>query len=75
MTDNRESVEIQAIKAEPNSTVIVSGVDKPDGFKRFCAESWTASIKLVDNARRKQQERNQRNTAGYDMAFEFLKTL
>ncbi|MBE9580084.1 MAG: Fic family protein [Proteobacteria bacterium] len=34
-------------------------VDKLDRFKRFCAESWSESIKLVDNARRKQQERNQ----------------
>ena len=34
-------------------------VDKLGRFKRFCAKSWSGSIKLVDNARRKQQERNQ----------------
>jgi len=34
-------------------------VDKLYRFKRFCAQSWSESIKLVDNARRKQQERNQ----------------
>ena len=37
-------------------------VDKLDRFKRFCAQSWSASINLVDNARRKQQERNQQTT-------------
>ena len=34
-------------------------IDKLDRFKRFCAESWSESIKLVDNAHRKQRERNQ----------------
>ena len=36
-------------------------IDKLDRFKRFCAESWSESIKLVDDARRKQRERNQKN--------------
>ncbi|MEA3342201.1 MAG: Fic family protein, partial [Chloroflexota bacterium] len=38
---------------------LLPDVDKLDRFKRFCAESWSGSIKLVDNAQRKQQERNQ----------------
>ncbi len=44
-------------------TVTASGellpeVDKLDRFKRFCAESWAGSIKLVDEAHKKQKERN-----------------
>ena len=39
---------------------LLPDVNKLDGFKRFCAESWSESIKLVDNAHRKQQERNHR---------------
>ncbi len=38
---------------------LLPDVDKLDRFKCFCAESWSGSIKLVDNAHRKQQERNQ----------------
>jgi hypothetical protein len=38
-------------------------VDKLDRFRRFCAESWAESIRLVDTARRKQQDRYQRNTS------------
>jgi len=38
---------------------LLPDVAKLDRFKRFCAESWSESIKLVDNARRKQQDRNQ----------------
>jgi Fic family protein len=38
---------------------LLPDVDKLDRFKRFCAESWSGSIRLVDNAQRKQQERNQ----------------
>ena len=34
-------------------------IDKLDRFKQFCAESWSESIKLVDDAYKKQQERNQ----------------
>ncbi|MEA2084662.1 MAG: Fic family protein [Thermodesulfobacteriota bacterium] len=34
-------------------------IDKLDRFKRFCAKSWSESIKLVDDAHKKQQERNQ----------------
>jgi len=34
-------------------------VGKLDRFKRFCAESWSESVKLVDDAHKKQQERNQ----------------
>ncbi len=33
-------------------------VDKLDRFKQFCAESWSESIKLVDEAHGKQRERN-----------------
>lgn len=36
-------------------------VDKLHKFERFCGESWSESIQLVDRAREKQQERNQRN--------------
>ena len=37
-------------------------VDKVDRFKRFCAESWSESIKLVDDAHGKQKKRDkQRN--------------
>jgi len=37
---------------------LLPDVDNLERFKRFCAKSWSGSIKLVDNARRKQQERN-----------------
>ncbi len=37
---------------------LLPDVDKLERFKRFCAKSWIESIKLVDNAHRKQQERN-----------------
>jgi Fic family protein len=37
-------------------------IDKLDRFKRFCAESWSESIKLVEEAHRKQQERKQQIT-------------
>ncbi len=43
---------------------LLPDVNKLDRFKRFCAESWSESIKLVDNARRKQQERNQHKNKG-----------
>ena len=44
---------------------LLPDVDKLDRFKQFCAESWSGwSIKLVDNARRKQQERNQQKSKG-----------
>ncbi len=36
-------------------------MDKLDRFRRFCSESWSESMKLVDQARKKQKERNQRN--------------
>jgi len=39
-------------------------VDKLGRFKRFCAESWSESIKLVDEAHKKQQERNQQENKG-----------
>ena len=38
---------------------LLSNVDKLDRFKLFCAKSWSGSIELVDNARRKQRERSQ----------------
>ena len=38
---------------------LLPDVDKLDRFKRFCSKSWSASVNLVDNAFRKQQERNQ----------------
>ena len=34
-------------------------IDKVDRFKQFCNESWSESIRLVDEAHRKQQARNQ----------------
>jgi len=37
---------------------LLPDVDKLDRFKRFCAESWSESIKLVDDAQRMQQGRN-----------------
>jgi len=43
---------------------LLPDVGKLDRFKRFCAKSWSGSIKLVDNARRKQQERNQQINKG-----------
>jgi Fic family protein len=39
-------------------------IDKLDRFKRFCSESWSGSIKLVDEAHKKQQERNQQKNKG-----------
>ena len=33
-------------------------LDKLDRFTRLCSESWSESIKLVDNAHKKQKERN-----------------
>ena len=33
-------------------------VDKLDRFKQLCSESWSQSIRLVDEAHRKQKERN-----------------
>lgn len=38
---------------------LLPDVDKLDRFKRFCTKSWSESMNLVDNACRKQQERNQ----------------
>ena len=32
--------------------------DKLDRFKQFCSESWSESIKLVDEAHKKQGKRN-----------------
>ena len=37
---------------------LLPDVDKLDRFKRFCAESWSDSIKLVDEAHKKQKERS-----------------
>jgi Fic family protein len=37
---------------------LLPDVDKLDRFKRFCAESWSESIKLMDEAHKKQKERN-----------------
>jgi len=39
-------------------TELLPEVDKLDRFKRFCAESWAGSTKLVDEAHKKQKERN-----------------
>ncbi|MBW1790157.1 MAG: Fic family protein, partial [Deltaproteobacteria bacterium] len=36
---------------------LLPNTDKLGRFIRFCAESWSESIKLVDNARKKQLER------------------
>jgi len=37
---------------------VLPDVDKLDRFKQFCSESWSESIKLVDEAHKKQKERN-----------------
>ncbi len=37
---------------------LLPDVDKLDRFKRFCVECWSESIKLVDNAHRKQKARS-----------------
>ena len=37
---------------------LLPDVDKLDRFKQFCHEAWSDSLKLVDNARKKQQERS-----------------
>ena len=37
---------------------LIPDVDKLDRFKQFCSESWSESIKLVDEAHKKQKERN-----------------
>lgn len=37
---------------------LLPDVDKLDRFKLFCAESWSESIKFVDEAHKKQKERN-----------------
>ena len=37
---------------------LLPGLDKLDRFKRFCAESWSESINLVDEAHQKQEKRN-----------------
>lgn len=41
---------------------LLPDVDKLDRFKQFCSESWSQSIRLVDEAHRKQQERKQQIT-------------
>ena len=43
---------------------LLPDVDKLDRFKQFCNESWSGSLKLVDNAHKKQQERNQQKNKG-----------
>ncbi|OPX38911.1 MAG: cell filamentation protein Fic [Desulfobacteraceae bacterium 4484_190.2] len=43
---------------------LLTHVDKLDRFKRFCAESWSESTKLVDEAHKKQKERNQQKNKG-----------
>ena len=43
---------------------LLPDVEKLNRFKRFCTKSWSGSIKLVDNARRKQQVRNQQKNKG-----------
>lgn len=45
---------------------LLPDVAKLDRFRRLCDESWSESIKLVDNARRKQQERNQQKNKGIE---------
>ena len=37
---------------------LLPDVDKLDRFKQFCSKSWSESIKLVDEAHKKQKERN-----------------
>ncbi len=45
---------------------LLPDVDKLDRFRRLCDESWSESIKLVGNARRKQEERNQEKNKGIE---------
>ena len=37
---------------------LITDVDKLDRFKQFCSKSWSKSIKLVDEAHKKQWKRN-----------------
>ena len=37
---------------------LLPDVNKLDRFKRFCSECWSESIRLVDEAHKKQKERN-----------------
>jgi len=41
-------------------------IDKLDRFIRFCGESWSESMRLVDRARKQQRERNQREGTEQD---------
>ncbi len=43
---------------------LLPDVNKLDRFKRFCAESWSQSIRLLDEAHTKQQQRNQQKNIG-----------
>ena len=43
---------------------LLPDVNKLNRFKRFCTESWSESVNLLDNARKKQQERNQQKNKG-----------
>jgi Fic family protein len=38
---------------------LLPAIEKLDGFKRFCQESWSESLKLVDEVHKKQQTRRQ----------------
>jgi len=47
-----------AVGSATAGSELLPEVDKLGRFKRFCTESWLESIKLVDEAHKKQQERN-----------------
>jgi len=38
---------------------LLPAIDKLDEFKRFCQESWSESLKLVDEVHNKQRARGQ----------------
>jgi len=47
-----------AVGSATAGSELLPEVDKLDRFKRFCDEAWSESIKLMDEAHKKQQERN-----------------
>jgi len=47
-----------AVGTVTSRSELLPDVYKLDRFKQFCSESWSQSIRLVDEAHRKQKERN-----------------
>ena len=48
-----------AVGTVTTESKLLPETDKLDRFKQFCAKSWSESIKLVDDAHKKQQDRDQ----------------